>query len=434
MKRKICWEIKCERKCRKLIKQNLSKDIILEILLYLKIFDIVDMRIISKSWCNSIDSNVFWKLCVKRDLGVEDEKYNKINSEKYYKTIFQKFYYGGDIFNWNPESKYLKFLSIYNTEIYNFFNDRIIRLALDIHKNCSSEYLKAIISNHKKLTHRIIYYFSDQTWNWDSISYYTTLTLPFVKKYKNYLQLDWLSVNSTLTPEMIEYIGISKLDWEWESISRYCKLSYLFIRNNIDKLYIDQLIYNKTFNCKILFENNLSGELKDELNFILKMSKILVLINPKLESIKDLEIKHNSEDKNKNSKNVDIEEMSYKDYFIDDRSIVLSIKLIKTRVFNINDLSANPTLTSEIIDYIGSSKLNWKLISKNIKLNTDLIQRYVNKWDIYSLLNNKTLMADHIKILGYDKAWGWDDIFSDTTDAYKMDVFCDIESPNFTTS
>ena len=98
------------------------------------------------------------------------------------------------------------------------------------------------------LTQEMIEYigFDNEEWNWEHISIYIRLTLPFVKKYRNKLYVGELSDNESLTQEIIEYIGVDNKEWNWKYITQHIKLTLPFVKKYKDKLEMWDLSKNDT--------------------------------------------------------------------------------------------------------------------------------------------------------------------------------------------
>ena len=73
------------------------------------------------------------------------------------------------------------------------------------------------------------------------------MNIKYINKYKDKLNIEFLSCNETLTPEIFEHINTNIKKWEWNAVFSVIKLTQNFIEKYSKYLDDDYLIMrNKT--------------------------------------------------------------------------------------------------------------------------------------------------------------------------------------------
>ena len=224
------------------------------------------------------------------------------------------------------------------------------------------------LSLNTSLTPEMIEYIGvDKKWNWNYISQYCKLSLDFVKKFRKRLSLGYISRNENLTIEIIEWVGVDHKKWKWKSISKHFKLTLDFVKKFYNRLMGKELSENKHMNKEIL--------------------DYLII-------------------ERKNKKRLDL-------YNRVAKNCIITLDLLKNYTSFNYFLLQNKSLTPETLEYIKKQyNMDSNYVNDDIQLSLVYVKKYKDKLNPYGIVKNKSLTFEIVKEIGLHKEMDFNSNYS----------------------
>jgi len=252
------------------------------------------------------------------------------------------------------------------------------------------------LSLNPSLTPALIEKYEDKLY-WDWLSKTPSLTPALIEKYIDKLDLHYLSMNPSLTPALIEkYKG----KWNWNFLSRNPSLTPALIEKYIDKVDLDYLSMNPSL-TPALIEKYID---KLDLDYLSMNPALTPAFIEKYKGTLDWEFLS----RNPSLTPALIEKYKGKlNWVFLSENPSLTPALIEKYIDKLDwrNLSRNPSLTPALIEKY-KDKLYWNFLSRNPALTPALIEKYIDKWDWVFLSQNPSLTPALIE--KYKGTFYWD--------------------------
>lgn len=264
-----------------------------------------------------------------------------------------------------------------------------------------------------------------QRWSWTLLSENPSLTPEVIDRYQD--KWDWyrLSSNSGLSPEVIDRYQ-SRLNWDL--LSLHANITISVIDQHLSKWNWHHLSSNKHLTSAII------------LRYLSRWDWEVLNQNPSLtyETIKECIVpeskwyyRHLLENQRMTSGILTLTWDKVQLYYDDpDHHWSLASRNVKVTIeaihkywdwWNLDELSANPSLTAAIVDAASDEKWNWNILAKNDCFTHEVIARYKEVW-----YGPETKEIRVIK--KYHKYWNWCKL---TTALMKKDSSVFLDHPDF---